>query len=90
MSEAPKISPKRIQELLDRVEVRTTTCMEPIPHVVAIAWLDNKFHLGTAISKSVNPENFREDIGIEYSTKDVLAIAKNKLWELEGYKLYSE
>ena len=34
-------------------------------------------------------ENFDEEIGIQYSTKDVLEIAENKLWELEGYRLFA-
>ncbi|NNG82035.1 hypothetical protein HLH16_08730 [Acinetobacter sp. ANC 5378] len=85
---APRVTKNQIDALMDRVVVHTTTCITPIPHVLAIAWLDDKFYLGTAISKSVNPENFNEEIGIQYSTKDVLEIAENKLWELEGYRLF--
>lgn len=86
---APRVTKADIDALLDRIDVHTTTCMTPTPHVMAIAWLDGKFHLGTAISKSVNPENFNEELGIQYSTKDVLKIAENKLWELEGYRLFT-
>ena len=86
---APRITKDQIDALMDRVEVHTTTCKTPTPHVMAIAWLDGKFHLGTAISKSVDPANFNEALGIEYSTKDVLNIAENKLWELEGYRLFA-
>jgi len=85
---APRVTKADIDALLDRVEVHTTTCQEPTPHVMAIAWLDGKFYLGTAISKAVNPENFNEAMGIKCSTKDVLDIAENKLWELEGYRLF--
>ena len=88
-SVAPRVTKDQIDALMDRVVVHTTTCMTPVPHVLAIAWLDDKFYLGTAISKSVNPENFNEDIGIEYSTKDALAVAENKLWELEGYRFFA-
>lgn len=87
---APRVTKSDIDDLLNRVEVHTTTCQQPTPHVMAIAWLDGKFHLGTAISKSVNPENFNEELGIQYSTKDVLEIAENKLWELEGYRLFTK
>lgn len=86
---APRVTKADIEALMDRIEVHTTTCMQPVPHVLAIAWLDGKFHLGTAISKSVNPENFNEEMGIQYSTQDVLTIAENKLWELEGYRLFA-
>jgi len=85
----PHVSAAQIDVLLERVEVHTTTCNAPTPHVMAIAWLDGKFYLGTAISKSVNPENFNEELGIKYSTEEVLEIAENKLWELEGYRLFA-
>lgn len=88
-SVALRVTKDRIGDLLDRVQVHTTTCQTPVPHVLAVAWLDDKFHLGTAISKSVNPENFDEEIGIKYATSDVLQQADDKLWELEGYRLYS-
>lgn len=87
--QAPRITKQKIEEILKRVKVHTTTCQTPTPHVMAIAWLDGKFHLGTTISKAVNPENFNEEIGIQYATSDVLAIAENKLWELEGYRLFA-
>lgn len=86
---APCVTADQIKALMDRVEVHTTTCQTPTPHVMAIAWLDGKFHLGTTISKAVNPENFNEEMGIKYATSDVLEMAKNKLWELEGYRLFA-
>lgn len=86
---APRITKEQIDALMDRVEVHTTTCQQPTPHVMAIAWLDGKFHLSTAMSKAVNPENFNEELGILYATKDALDMAQNKLWELEGYCLFS-
>lgn len=82
-----KLSKDYIDSLLSEVVVHTTTSNVPTPHVTAFAWLGT-FQLGTAISKAVDPANFNEDLGIEYSTKDVLKIAENKLWELEGYHLY--
>ena len=77
----------QIDDLLSQVVVQTKTFDTPTPHVLATAWLDT-FQLGTTISKAVDPNNFDEELGIEYSTKDVLKIAENKLWELEGYHLY--
>lgn len=86
---APKVTPERIKELLARVQLHFTFGETPTKHVRADAWLDGSFHLATAMSKAVNPENFSKELGIEYSTKDVLAIAENKLWELEGYRLFA-
>ena len=82
-----KVTKGQIDDLLSQVVVQTKTFDTPTPHVLATAWLDT-FQLGTSISKAVDPNNFDEELGIEYSTKDVLKIAENKLWELEGYHLY--
>ena len=82
-----KVTKEYIDNLLNEVVVSTITLLEPTPHVLAVAWLGT-FQLGKAISKAVDPNNFNEELGIEYSTKDALKIAENKLWELEGYHLY--
>jgi hypothetical protein len=82
-----KVTKEYIDTLLKEVVVHTTAWYIPTPNVQAVAWLGT-FQLGTAISKAVDPNNFDEELGIEYSTKDALKIAENKLWELEGYHLY--
>ena len=82
-----KVTKSQIDSLLSQVVVQTKTFDTPTPHVLATAWLDT-FQLGTAISKAVDPNNFDEELGVQYSTKDVLQVAENKLWELEGYHLY--
>lgn len=85
-----KITPDHIGELMGRVTVHTSYAPHPTPHVIAVAWLDEKFYLGMAISKAVDPANFNIELGMEYSEKDAREEAKKKLWELEGYKLYSQ
>lgn len=82
-----KVTKGQIDDLLSQVVVQTKTFDTPTPHVLATAWLDT-FQLGTAISKAVDPNNFDEELGVQYSTRDVLQVAENKLWELEGYHLY--
>ena len=82
-----KVTKGQIDDLLSQVVVQTKTFDTPTPHVLATAWLDT-FQLGTSISKAVDPNNFDEELGVQYSTKDVLQVAENKLWELEGYHLY--
>lgn len=82
-----KVTKGQIDDLLSQVVVQTKTFDTPTPHVLATAWMDT-FQLGTAISKAVDPNNFDEELGVQYSTKDVLEVAENKLWELEGYHLY--
>ena len=85
---APNVTPEQIKELLARVQLHFTFGETPTKYVRADAWLDGSFHLATAMSKAVNPENFSKELGIEYASKDALKIAENKLWELEGYRLF--
>lgn len=87
---AQKVSPEQIAALMERVTVTTEYSEAPTPHVTAKAWLDGSFHLATAISKAVNPAEFRRDLGEEYSTKEALDKAEDKLWELEGYVLFQQ
>lgn len=87
--EAPRITLEHIKSLMQRVEVVTEYSDNPIPHVTAKAFLDGSFFLGTAVSKAVDPANFDKELGFKYSTQDVLKAAEDKLWELEGYRLYS-
>lgn len=89
-SVAPRVTKEQIDALMDQVKVHTVAYLEPTPHVLAVAWLDDKFQLGTAISKAIDPENFSEELGVKYATKDVLALAESKLWELEGYRLFQK
>lgn len=87
---AQKVSPEQIAALMKRVTVTTEYSEAPTPHVTAKAWLDGSFHLATAISKAVNPAEFRRDLGEEYSTNEALDKAGDKLWELEGYVLFQQ
>lgn len=87
---AQKVSPEQIAALMKRVTVTTEYSEAPTPHVTAKAWLDGSFHLATAISKAVNPAEFRRDLGEKYSTNEALDKAEDKLWELEGYALFKQ
>ena len=85
---APKVTQEQIKGLLARVQLHFTFGETPTKYVRADAWLDGSFHLATAMSKAVNPENFSKELGIEYASQDALKTAENKLWELEGYRLF--
>jgi hypothetical protein len=50
---------------------------------VAHASIDG-FELAVETSPCVDPRNFREDLGIKYSTERVMEKAKSKLWEIHG------
>ena len=83
---APRITPERIQALCDRVsltfEVQGTTAF-------CHAFLDGKFYLASGFSACVSPENFDLGIGRKIAFENMSTLARNKLWELEGYILYS-
>lgn len=84
---APRITPERIQELMDRcshtydVQGTSTFC-----HF----FLDGKFYLASGHSACVSPENFDPGIGRKVAFNNAGQAARNKLWELEGYALYKE
>ncbi len=46
-----------------------------------------KFTLATEIMACVDPRNFNAQLGEKYGIEKASKAAKNKLWELEGYRL---
>ncbi|MNY68383.1 hypothetical protein D3C86_2061360 [compost metagenome] len=41
----------------------------------------------TGSSAAASPSNFRYELGVEIATNKARALAREKLWELEGYML---
>lgn len=85
---APRITPGRINELMERV-IFCVIVPEGTTSTFAHAYLDGKFHLATGHSACVSPENFNAEIGQRIALSKAEAAAKDKLWELEGYRLYA-
>lgn len=83
-----KIDNEHIEALMGRITVTTEFSELPTPHVTAKAWVDESFLLETAISKSVDPALFSRELGEKYSTEEVIAKSRDKLWLLEGWRLY--
>jgi len=86
---APRITPDQIDAMMHRVLFAggqvpgtTTTIMH--------AFLDSVFYLGTAHSACVSPENFDEELGVQIAQRKLQALVRDKLWELEGFRLYCE
>lgn len=84
---APRILPAQIQALAARVshtfDVQGTSTF-------CHAFLDGKFYLATGHSACVSPANFNEGIGRKVAYDNMAVAMNNKLWELEGYRLYRE
>ncbi|MCG9964609.1 Gp49 family protein [Shewanella cutis] len=81
-----------IEALLATVECKTHI-VEGTTTTVAVALLpigDSMFTLSTAISGCADPRKFNADLGAKYAIEKVMAQAKEKLLELEGYCLSKE
>ena len=85
---APRITPGYINELMEQV-IFITVVPEGTTSTFAHAYLDGKFYLATGHSACVSPENFNAEIGQKIALNKAEAMAKDKLWELEGYRLYA-
>lgn len=85
---APRITPEHINDLMERV-IFNIVVLEGTTSTFAHAYLDGKFHLATGYSACVSPENFDAEIGQKIALNKAEAMAKDKLWELEGYRLYA-
>lgn len=85
---APRISPGYINELMEQV-IFIIIVLEGTTSTFAHAYLDGKFYLATGHSACVSPENFNAEIGQKIALSKAEALAKDKLWELEGYRLYA-
>ena len=86
---APRITKHQIDDLMARVHyhfevpVGTTSTF-------CHAFLDGKFHLATGHSACVSPENFNAAMGTKMARGKAEQIARDKLWELEGYALFKQ
>lgn len=87
--DAPRISLAHVQSMKLRIGYRfdqpagttTTFCH---------AFLDGEFYLATGHSACVSPENFDEATGESIAVRNASDAATDKLYELEGYRLWEE
>jgi hypothetical protein len=85
---APRVTPEYIDALMELV----TYAVHVIPGTtttLATALL-NGFSLATGQTACVDKENFNAKLGAKYAIKAAKLLAKDKLWELEGYCLKKE
>lgn len=89
LNKAPRICLDDIMKLMRRV---TYTGQQPYgttsTHVHG--YLDGKFYLASGHSAAVSMENFDADLGYRIARGKAEAAVKDKLWELEGYRLYAQ
>ena len=84
---APRVTLEQINQLMSRV----VYCYEYRPNgstvTMAHALLDGRFYLTTGVSACVSAANYNARIGQEMATANAARQAREKLWELEGYRL---
>ena len=78
------------EEQIDAILDGCTMYVSHIPDTtttIAVIFSKDKFSLAIGHSACVDPANFDAELGAEYACKDAMSKAREKLWELEGYKL---
>lgn len=83
---APRVTLDRINQLMERV-VYTFEQPAGTTSTLAHAFLDGTFLLATGHSACVSRENFNAESGQKWAQQKAAALARDKLWELEGYAL---
>lgn len=84
---APRVSPQDIDALMEAVTYRVVV-PEGTTSTFVHAFLHGRFFLGSGHSACVSPENFNAEIGQSIAMTEAKQVARDKLWELEGYSLY--
>ncbi|MGQ1177889.1 Gp49 family protein [Acinetobacter baumannii] len=88
-SEAPRVTKSQIDALMERVSYTVEQCPGVTTSTFVHAFLDGKFFLASGFSACVNAENFDAEIGERIARSNAEKSAENKLWELEGYRLFA-
>ena len=86
---APRVTSQQIDVLMNEV---TYVTVQPAGSTSTFvhAYLDGKFFLGSGHSACVSPENFNAELGERIARGKAETLARDKLWELEGYLLYNQ
>lgn len=82
---APRVSQEQIESLMAQLEYKTHI-VDGTNTTMAIA-LFNGFSVATGQTACVDPENFNEELGRKYAIQNAENAARDKLWELEGWRL---
>ena len=83
---APRVTKERIDSLMDKV-VFVSTQPSGTTSTLVHAFLDGDFLLATGHSACVSKENFNAQLGFDMAKRNAENVARDKLWELEGYVL---
>lgn len=83
---APRLTPPMIDQLMEGVTY-STHVVPGTATTVAYAVAPSGFVLCIGESACASPENFNPALGIEIAITKARTMARDKLWEFEGYRL---
>lgn len=83
---AARVTPATINALMSNVAY-TTHIVPGTTTTLATAVMGNGFTLATSESACASPQNFNAELGAKAAIDKVKIAARDKLWELEGYRL---
>lgn len=83
---APRVTPAMIDALVESLTF-DTHYIPGTTTVVATSLLPSGFTVTTTKSAPASPENFNLALGIEIAIRKCKDESRQKLWELEGYRL---
>ena len=81
---------KVTKEQIDAIMAGVTYHVYRVPDTtttIAVAFDKDGFSLGVGMSACVDPANYDFELGKKYACERAEYDARNKLWELEGYRL---
>lgn len=84
---APRVTPDQINALMARVVYTYDERPNDSTVTFAHALLDGSFFLASGMSACVSSANYNADIGRQIAQDNAAKAARDKLWELEGYRL---
>ncbi len=82
---ADRVTPDRIDALMARMQF---SYHQAYTSTFCYAFLDGKFLVATGHSACVSLANFDSELGEKIAKANALKLARDRLWELEGYALY--
>jgi hypothetical protein len=85
---APRVTKADIDALMGRVVFTYDQRPNGSTTTFCHAFLDGSFFLATGMSAAVSAENFNAELGRDMATNKAFSAARDKLWELEGYRLH--
>lgn len=83
---APRVMPKHIDALVASLTFQLQY-FQGTTMTVAGAFLPNGFAVAVGTSACASPENYNKEVGDKIAIDNARDIAREKLWELEGYVL---